>query len=442
MRDFPIQTGLCIATLGALLAAMKYHPLDIKALSALPTTLAPATAVASPLAPLPVPLAGVRARAESPLLYDSAGVLDNFYESLRRTETRAAGGVTRIVHYGDSPTSGDLITADIRAMLQARYGDAGHGFILISKPWAWYQHVGVKLSAANWQMQPASRFETRDGLYGLGGVSMTGGTNASSRITYETAGYTRFEVWFLQQPHGGTLKLEADSAPLGTVDTAGDSPAPGFAAFEAARPASTIEIRVTQGRVRVFGLTADNAGPGVAYDTLGLNGASVEVMTRMFDQRHWAAELQHRDPALVIVNYGTNEADFPDYVEKHYERELREAVRRIRAALPKASILIMSPMDRGRRAGPDRIETMPTIPRIVAIQRRVAVDSGCGFFDTFQAMGGEGTMARWYTSTPRLVSADFIHPIPAGGKIVADAFVREILAGFSRFKLKRTVAVR
>jgi hypothetical protein len=99
-------------------------------------------------------------------------------------------------------------------------------------------------------------------------------------------------------------------------------------------------------------------------------------------------------------------------------------------------------MDRGTRAGPGRIETMPTIPRIVAIQRRVAVDSGCGFFDTFQAMGGEGTMARWYTSTPRLVSSDFIHPIPAGGKIVADAFVREILAGFGKFKLKRTVAVR
>ena len=48
MRDFPIQTGLCIATLGALLAAMKYHPLDIEALSAFPTTLAPAAAVTSP----------------------------------------------------------------------------------------------------------------------------------------------------------------------------------------------------------------------------------------------------------------------------------------------------------------------------------------------------------------------------------------------------------
>jgi hypothetical protein len=91
-------------------------------------------------------------------------------------------------------------------------------------------------------------------------------------------------------------------------------------------------------------------------------------------------------------------------------------------------------MDRGHRTGPGQIETMPTIPRIVEIQRRVAQETGCGFFDTFRAMGGSGTMARWYTERPRLVSADFIHPYPAGGKIIADAFVKELEAGLARYQ--------
>ena len=81
---------------------------------------------------------------------------------------------------------------------------------------------------------------------------------------------------------------------------------------------------------------------------------------------------------------------------------------------------------------------MPTIPRLVAIQRRVAKETGCGFFDTFQAMGGEGTMARWYAAQPRLVSADLIHPYPAGGKIIAAAFTREINSGLNRYQLKQT----
>ena len=97
----------------------------------------------------------------------------------------------------------------------------------------------------------------------------------------------------------------------------------------------------------------------------------------------------------------------------------------------------MSPMDRGHLTGPGEIETMATIPRIVATQRRVARETGCGFFDTFTAMGGAGTMARWYTAEPRLVSADFIHPYPAGGKIVATLFVKQIESGLSRYKLRQ-----
>jgi hypothetical protein len=82
---------------------------------------------------------------------------------------------------------------------------------------------------------------------------------------------------------------------------------------------------------------------------------------------------------------------------------------------------------------------MATIPHIVAIQRRVARETGCGFFDTFAAMGGEGTMARWYTAQPRLVSADLIHPYPEGGRKIAAIFAREVGAGLNRYKLRHTV---
>jgi hypothetical protein len=73
----------------------------------------------------------------------------------------------------------------------------------------------------------------------------------------------------------------------------------------------------------------------------------------------------------------------------------------------------------------------------VAMQKRVARETGCAFFDTFTAMGGEGTMAHWYNDQPRLVSADFIHPYPAGGKRIATIFTKEIGAGLNRFKLRQ-----
>ncbi|HTS27487.1 MAG TPA: GDSL-type esterase/lipase family protein [Bryobacteraceae bacterium] len=445
MRSFPIHTGLSIAALALFLGLARLVNPAIKG----PDTaqfqaIVDFTPERVPFGPwirrtepaAPEPAARVRLPGASPLLDDSGGVLDRFYQALWRTEKHEKGAVTEIVHYGDSPTTADLITGDIRSQLQARFGNAGHGFILIAKPWAWYQHTGADLSASGWQMSPATHFESHDGMFGLGGVSFTGSSPAHTRIEF-SSGHSEFEVWFLRQPAGGVFSVTADGRALGRIDTAADSKSPGFASFSAEPPASTVEILVEEGYVRLFGLSATKHVAGVVYNSLGLNGASITVLSRIFNQSHWAEELSHRNPDLVIINYGTNEADFAAFVDHQYEKELRAAINRIRGAVPDTSILVMSPMDRGQRVGGGEIETMPTIPRIVAIQRRVARETSCGFFDTFTAMGGEGTMAHWYNHQPRLVSADFIHPYPAGGKRIATVFTKEISAGLNRFKLRQ-----
>jgi lysophospholipase L1-like esterase len=448
MKSFPFQTALTIVLVAGGIAAA---PLALPRLPGLRlsaiATLLEFTPEGTPLSPLAAhgpelphltALRTARLPQASILLDDSNGSLDHFYEALLRSEERRPNAVTRITHYGDSPTTADLITGDVRTILQERFGDGGHGFILIAKPWAWYQHRGAELSASGWLPFPASRFEARDGLFGLGGVSFTGSA-ARTRMRLEDPGQSQFELYYLEEPNGGSLAVEADGRAIAKVNTAADAKSARFLAFAVPDGVSDLELR-SEGNVRLFGITAAKPGPGVVYDSLGLNGASITVLSRMFNEAHWAGQLRHRDPHLVIVNYGTNEADFAAFIQHGYETELREAIRRIHGAIPQASILVMSPMDRGRRNGIDDIETMETIPRIVEIQRRVARDTGCAFFDTFTAMGGAGTMARWYTAQPRLVSADLIHPYPAGGKQIASVFVREIEAGLARYKLRHAVS--
>jgi hypothetical protein len=111
-------------------------------------------------------------------------------------------------------------------------------------------------------------------------------------------------------------------------------------------------------------------------------------------------------------------------------------VRRIHAALPGVSVLLMSPMDRGERVS-GGIETVATLPRLVQIERGVAAESGAAFFNTFEAMGGKGTMARWYTGEPRLVGGDFIHPLPAGAKIVGELLYNALRDGLTAYKLRQ-----
>jgi lysophospholipase L1-like esterase len=194
---------------------------------------------------------------------------------------------------------------------------------------------------------------------------------------------------------------------------------------------------VESGKVELFGESFLRERSGVVYDSLGLNGASTTVLSRGFEHGDWAAALQHTAPKLVIINYGTNESSFGWFVDKQYEGELRLTIQRIRNALPNVSILVMSPMDRGERTGIDQIQTMSTIPRIVAIQKRVAADTHCAFFDTFNAMGGDGTMARWYNGNPRLVAGDLIHPTPQGAGMVAKDFVKDLLEGYNIYKSRQ-----
>jgi lysophospholipase L1-like esterase len=381
-------------------------------------------------------IAIVQPNPVGPNLIDPHGALKAFYQALWRTEAGQPGAVTRILHYGDSPVTADSITADVRSLMQEHFGDAGHGFVLIAKPWAWYGHRGVDVHGSGWHIEAASQSRAHDGFHGLGGVSFQGATGASSHLVLHED-HARMEVKYLRQPEGGLLAVQADSVPIGSVETAGPDKQPAFQMFTLPTGTREIDLIVERGPVRMFGVSFEKDGPGVIYNSLGLNGGQVQMVLRFFEKAQWAAELQHEQPDLVVVNYGTNESLYADYIERYYPGELREVIRRIKNAVPKASLLVMSPMDRGERNSSGQITTPPTLPRLVEIQRQIAAETGCAFFNTFHAMGGEGTMARWYESQPRLVSADFMHPLPAGAKKVGVLLDQALESGFRQFKARQ-----
>jgi lysophospholipase L1-like esterase len=436
----PRKVTFAIAIFGVLVlllqAARVARPFPIAAVLDFQPRPAETFEAVAPPRLLPSPLPGIKPAVTGPNLIDDHENLKAFYQALWRTESKLPGAVTRVLHYGDSPVTADSITADVRSLLQERYGDAGHGFVLIAKPWAWYGHRGVDVQGKGWHIAPATQARARDGFHGLGGVSFEGDTGASSRFALKEE-HAQMEIEYLRQPGGGVLSVEAAGQGIATVETEGPQNEPGFQTV--ALPPGALEIRLTveRGPVRLFGVSFERDAPGVIYNSLGLNGGQVQVVVRYFDKTQWTEQLQHQQPDLVVLNYGTNESIYADYIERYYPGELREVIRRVKTAVPGASVLVMSPMDRGQRDSSGRITTVPTVPRLVEIQRRTAAEMGCAFFNTFQAMGGEGTMARWYESQPRLVSADFMHPLPAGARKVGVLLYHALDSGFQQFKTKQ-----
>lgn len=398
-------------------------------LRAVPAPAPPSRAGSEPARSVPPRPAVAELPAPAVPIEDPSHELDRFFERLSRLGEEGTDPLVRITHFGDSPLTGDLVSGEARELLQQELGDGGPGFVLPAKPWAWYGHQGIRIDAAGWTARSHLLPGGGGGFDGLGLVSFASGSpGARSEIRRERGTFVRAEVTFTAEPGAGTLLVALDDQAPREVSTSAAVRATGRFAAEATGGASRVTLLPKgDGVVTLHGVVLESAGPGLVWDAIGANGASVHAVNRL-DEEGFVEALALRRSDLVILNYGTNESTMEGVGGPRYEREYAVTIGRVRKALPGASILVMSPMDRGARLPDGSIGTLPAIQRLVAVQRKVARENRCAFFDTFDAMGGEGTMGRWYEHAPRLVTGDFTHTTKPGSDRVARLLVGALRA--------------
>ncbi len=370
-------------------------------------------------------------RAEDP----SGLALKSFFEALTRTAKKEKGAITRILHYGDSLVVVDFLSGQTRRRLQARFGDAGHGYMLAGKPWPWYQHWDISYrTAKSWFVDGIMRPRTRGGYYGLGAYAFDGSSPAhyvefgTSRKGEFGRTASRFEVHYLQQPGGGSFQVLVDGKPHSTVKTSAEAKQSAVHVVRVKDAPHKFRVRcVGDGKVRLFGGVLERDKPGIVYDTLGINGGRMRTLERI-NPTLWAQQLRSRKPHLIVLNFGTNESEDSSRSMQTIENDYLRVLRTLRAAVPEASCLVMAPPDRAWR-GPKGLTTKPIIPKLVARQRSAALKAGCAFYDTYEAMGGHGAMARWYRKRPRLCAGDMTHPNRRGADVLGDGLYRSFVTG-------------
>lgn len=361
-----------------------------------------------------------------------------FYEALLRTAEREPGAITRIAHYGDSSIAADGITSTLRRRFQQRFGDAGHGFILIARGTMPYRHEDVYHTANDqWRLIELIRAGLRDRTYGYGGVQYRSAAGATARFGTTDDGpigthVSRFELWFQRHPRGGRVRLRVDGGEWETLDTRGESMEDDWHVVEVPDGPHRLELRTAgSGENRLYGMVLEREGPGVVYDSLGMVGARGRRMLG-YDVEHFARQHARRETNLIVLAFGGNDAD-DHMTAEQYERDYRRIAQMVRRARPEAACMLMGPLDQAVRDERGRITTIESVPVIVEAQRRAAAAEGCAFFDTFAAMGGEGSMRRWFRSEPRLAFGDYRHATPAGYRVIGNMLYKAMLKGFADF---------
>ncbi|HJL15816.1 MAG TPA: GDSL-type esterase/lipase family protein [Sandaracinaceae bacterium LLY-WYZ-13_1] len=368
-------------------------------------------------------------------LEDPSGeALDALHAALRRA---AAGeGQARMLFYGGSHTAGDLYTGRLRQFFQAHFGDAGHGFVplvpVVGRHWAW----AVRIDEAEGFEVRQVGFKRREiDRYGLIGVSYVADEpEAFAAVTSDHWGNgrlaSRLALLHDRVPEGGHLEVWLDGRRVETLDTAADPAEGGRRVYEVSDGPHRLEVRaVGDGPVTVFGVTMDRETPGVVVDNLGLVGSKARHQL-LWDEALWRGFFVERRPDLIALAYGNNETTDTHLEVEDHEAHLRSLMARLQSAAPGASCLLIGPTDRPRALDDGTLGPRPVVAELTEMQRRVAAEHGCAFFDTLAFMGGLGGGIAWLRHDPPYLQDDRQHLSREGYHRWGEALAHALLEGY------------
>ena len=372
----------------------------------------------------------------------------------------ARRGLT-ILHIGDSHTSADFLTGELRRRLQARYGRGAPGYITAGKP-----HIGVRTSSLNiqvssgWSYKSLQRPEARPAEFWLAGYSANASAagetmtfSADSALTFDT-----IEIEAVAQRGGGSIEIKLDGKVEATQDLKADRLEPivirllpGRAATEKVREISI--VTTSAGAVNIASVAIYNRRSGLTYNSIGYVGAQVSLLNKL-DGKLFASDLQRLDPQIVVLSFGTNEASNEGLDVAAYGRTYSRVVDKIKEVLPDAVIVVISPPDfneipthcRGnaeascRRAGDATASIAPAtsggscawhtpakLQQVRDVQREIAQLEGLFYWNWASIMPRECGAHTWYTASPALMSKDHVHFTIAGYKKSAEQFLGTLI---------------
>jgi len=183
---------------------------------------------------------------------------------------------------------------------------------------------------------------------------------------------------------------------------------------------------------RIYGISFESDG-GVQVDNIAMRGGSGLIFSSM-DRRTQQAMLNALSPGLILLQYGGNVVPYmsPAYYKRAFKRQLKF----FEELCPGIPVLVIGPSDMSHRENGE-FSTYPGLEGIRDALREAAIESGFGFWDLYEAMGGENSMASFVHADPPLASPDYIHFTNLGVNLVAEMFYNALMLEYSEYESQK-----
>lgn len=372
-----------------------------------------------------------------------ASPLARFFLALEKL--KAGKGKARIGYFGDSMIEGDLVTESLRNDLQERFGGAGVGFVPITSQTHRFRKSIAHDFSTDWQDFSFLQPNPTDHDFGISGeffLTRRPGATGRTWVRYEGASVYSRTGSFPQVKlyYGRREATSAHHAAFVMVETADRQDTFYLHARDLVNevllsPQQTEVVKAAFSIPKdlpVYGCSFE-ADTGIYVDNFSARGNSgmnlIEIPAptlRAFNA--------HMDYNLVVLHYGLNVVSPGRRSFRSYEQGMKRVIAHFRACMPEADILLVSVSDKSTRID-GQMQTDPSVPLIVAAQRRVAEETGVAFLDLYRGMGGHNAMVRWVAND--LARKDYTHPNRKGAERISRIVRTYLLDQYEDFQNTR-----
>ncbi len=391
-----------------------------------------------------------------------APIMDRFYAALDEASSRPV----RIAYYGDSYIEGDILTEDLREFFQQKYGGCGVGFVDIHSITAGFRQT-VRAKSTGWTDHNANdkgkgfnksfqgingryficnsgsmKLECQNHKYGShldtaqvatvyftpgAGLSITSSINGGEPVDlYANEGNATYEeeTRTVTDKHVNvTYNEDSSEVYYDTTYTTREVTVPivhqeqGHVVHKTQKgKIHSFSIDVKKGASsRFYGVALDGT-KGVAVDNFSMRGSNgwyiqdIPVTTLKTFNRI-------RPYDLIIVQFGLNTANRKQKDYSFYTNKMAQSIAHLREAFPEAAILVISIADREEKNIDGEMHTMPGVRELISYQRKMASDEHVAFWNIYEAMGGDGSLAEMVKN--KQANLDYTHINFAGGRKLA-----------------------
>lgn len=358
--------------------------------------------------------------------------LDRLLDQLMKA--KAKSGKVRIAWYGDSFSEGDILVSDLRDTLQSLYGGNGVGFVPITSEIAGFRQSVIH-SFGGWN---TSSILTNAGsrLIGINGFCYS--PDSGNYVFYKgtehfkhTSSFNTFRLFYSSatDQKARIVLNRKDSRVI-------NLPASNLPAMISVLSDTIIQIRasLSRGGVTCLGASLEDE-TGIYIDNFAIKGNS-GLGLQAIPAKNLAAFDSLLNYNLIVLQFGLNVSNSPTKDFSGYIKGMSKLINKLKNAFPETPILLLSVSDRSqRRQG--QFVTMPVIPMLIQAQEKIAFENKLLFWNMFEAMGGENSMAGFANAKPALANKDYTHLNFAGGRKVGLSFARSFIYEVEKYQKRR-----